>query len=219
VNLTPGLYPVPYWPHDAVSPSTETSLPETTWEKWPKLQEVNKLNQKNIRKKYHRLNTLRWEKKLHFKRGQKFSDFLYLFFLFFSFWLLKKNCTNESSWCRKEHSKWHQISYIFTRRRDSYGLVLYTFSQPYLIPWRNMIVFVNVSHFHPGIIMEENRCKHNARWPHLSRLKPSAFFALQKNVKKGNNLYLELVTTSNGWWRPICRQGWELTLRVESPKW
>jgi hypothetical protein len=25
-------------------------------------------------------------------------------------------------------------------------------------------------------------CKHNARWPHLSRLKASAFFALQKNI-------------------------------------
>ena len=48
-------------------------------------------------------------------------------------------------------------------------------------------------------------CKHNARWPHLSQLKVSAFFALLKInfVKKRNNLYLELVTPSNRWWRPI----------------
>ncbi len=47
-------------------------------------------------------------------------------------------------------------------------------------------------------------CKYNTRWPHLSRLKASAFFALQKKfVKKGNNLCLELVTPSSRWWRPV----------------
>jgi hypothetical protein len=47
---------------------------------------VNKLNQKNIRKKnITDLTRYGEKKKLHFKRGQIFSDFLYLFFLFFDY--------------------------------------------------------------------------------------------------------------------------------------
>ncbi len=45
--------------------------------------------------------------------------------------------------------------------------------------------------------------KQSARWQHLSWLKASAFFSLQKNLVsciKHNNLYLGLVTPSSGWW-------------------
>jgi hypothetical protein len=47
--------------------------------------------------------------------------------------------------------------------------------------------------------------KQSARWQHLSRLKASAFFSLQKKsvVKKCNNLYLVLVTSFSGWMSPI----------------
>ncbi len=44
-------------------------------------------------------------------------------------------------------------------------------------------------------------CKQNARWQHVSQLKASAFFSLKKKtlvVKKHYNLYLGLVTPSNG---------------------
>jgi hypothetical protein len=42
--------------------------------------------------------------------------------------------------------------------------------------------------------------KWSARWQHLSRLKGSAFFSLQKKlvVKEHNNLYLGLVMPSSG---------------------
>ncbi len=48
-------------------------------------------------------------------------------------------------------------------------------------------------------------CKQSTIWQHLSRLKASALFFLQKNVScmKQNKLYLELVTPSCGWWSPI----------------
>jgi len=41
--------------------------------------------------------------------------------------------------------------------------------------------------------------KQSARWQHLSQLKASAFFSLQKNlvVKEYNNLYLGLVMPSS----------------------
>jgi hypothetical protein len=44
-------------------------------------------------------------------------------------------------------------------------------------------------------------CKQSTRWQHLSRLKASAFFSLQKNlvVMKHSNLYLGLVLPSGGW--------------------
>ncbi len=48
--------------------------------------------------------------------------------------------------------------------------------------------------------------KQSARWQHLSQLKASAFFSLQKNLvscMKCNNLYSGLVTPSSGWWSPI----------------
>jgi len=48
--------------------------------------------------------------------------------------------------------------------------------------------------------------KQSARWQHLSWLKASAFFSLQKNLvscMKRNNLHLGLVTHSSGWWSPI----------------
>jgi hypothetical protein len=49
--------------------------------------------------------------------------------------------------------------------------------------------------------------KHNAIWQHLSQLKASAFFSLQKIVvKKCNNLYLGLVMPSNGWQSPIVKR-------------
>jgi len=44
-------------------------------------------------------------------------------------------------------------------------------------------------------------CKQSARWQHLSRLKASALFFLQKilvSCMKCNNLYLGLVTPSSG---------------------
>jgi hypothetical protein len=48
-------------------------------------------------------------------------------------------------------------------------------------------------------------CKQSTRWQHLSRLKASAFFSLQKNsFIKRNNLYSGLVTPSSGWWSPIA---------------
>jgi hypothetical protein len=47
--------------------------------------------------------------------------------------------------------------------------------------------------------------KQSARWQHLSRLKASAFFFLQKIVScmKCNNLYSGLVTPSSGWCSPV----------------
>ncbi len=48
-------------------------------------------------------------------------------------------------------------------------------------------------------------CKQSARWQHLSQLKTSAFFSLEKKLdaKKCNNTYLGLVRPSGGWWSPI----------------
>ncbi len=48
--------------------------------------------------------------------------------------------------------------------------------------------------------------KQSTRWQHLSRLKPSAFFSLRKNLvscMKRNNLHLGLVMPSSGWWSLI----------------
>ena len=44
-------------------------------------------------------------------------------------------------------------------------------------------------------------CKQSTRWQHLSRLKASVFFSLQKKlvVMKHSNLYLGLVLPSGGW--------------------
>jgi hypothetical protein len=50
-------------------------------------------------------------------------------------------------------------------------------------------------------VMEGINCKQSTRWQHLSWLKASAFFSLQKIlvVMKHNNLYLGLVLPSGGW--------------------
>ncbi len=49
-------------------------------------------------------------------------------------------------------------------------------------------------------------CKHNTRWQHLSQLKASVFFSMQKIfVNKWSNLYLGLVTPSSGWSSPILK--------------
>ncbi len=48
--------------------------------------------------------------------------------------------------------------------------------------------------------------KQSDRWQHLSRLKASAFFSLQKKLvscMKRNSLCSWLVTPSSGWWTPI----------------
>ncbi len=48
-------------------------------------------------------------------------------------------------------------------------------------------------------------CKQSYRWQHLSQLKASAFFSMQKNsCMQCNNLHSGLVTPSCGWWSPIA---------------
>ncbi len=81
-----------------------------------------------------------------------------------------------------------------------------------LAPFSYQVLHVRIlmwgipSRFNALIQWKRINCKQSARWQHLSRLKASAVFSLQKKLVscvKCNNLYSGLVTPSSGWWSPI----------------
>jgi len=98
---------------------------------------------------------------------------------------------------------------IFAKRHMKLRVKVPTKSAPENHPWKctpiSPPIYPWICHKNAWIRMNIQwkgiNCKQSTMWQHLSRLKASAFFSLQKNfvVMKNSILYLGLVMPSGGW--------------------